>query len=128
MITGFVSHELHVILLQDYTHDVSTLSFNLYHFYYELFFTPSHRRYILISFVPTRPPISTSSFWSRSSTCCMWAKQAVRFDRQLTKKNYLQTNAFPNLVMVEQRECSHTLQRKTTGRKATSKVVREITA
>ena len=38
--------------------------------------------------------------------------------------DYLQTNAFPNLVVVEREEYPHALQRKAT-RGATSKVVRE---
>ena len=38
--------------------------------------------------------------------------------------DYLQTNAYPNLVVVEQEECFCTLQRKAT-RGATSKMVRE---
>ena len=41
----------------------------------------------------------------------MWAKQVVCFDPRLTKKDYLQTNAFPNLVVVEQGEYSHALQK-----------------
>ena len=51
-------------------HDLSTSSFNLHRLRFELFFTPLHRRYKLISFVPTWPSISTSSFWSRSPTHC----------------------------------------------------------
>lgn len=44
---------------------------------------------------------------------------------QLTKKDYLETNTFPNLVMVEREEYSHTLQKKAIG-KAIKKVVREM--
>ena len=41
-------------------------------------------------------------------------------------KDYLQINVFPDLVVVEQEEKPHVLQKKATGR-ATSKVVRETT-
>ena len=91
---------------------------------YELFFVSPHRRYNLISLVPTWPSISTSSFWSRSPTRRMWAEQAVRFDPRLTREDYLQTNAFPNLVVVEQEKYPHALQKKATGGGAMSKVVR----
>ena len=70
MITGFINLGLHMILSRQLnprpTCDWSTSSFNLHHFCYELFFTPSHCCYNLNSLIPTRPPISTSSFWSRS--------------------------------------------------------------
>ena len=39
----------------------------------------------------------------------MWAKQAVYFDPRLTREDYLQTNAFPNLVVIEQEEYPHAL-------------------
>ena len=42
----------------------------------------------------------------------------------LCKADYLQTNAFPDLVVVEQKECPRALQRKAT-REVTSKVVRK---
>ena len=91
--------------------------------HYELFFVLPHRRYNLISPVPTWLSISTSSFWSKSPTRCMWAKQVVCFDPRSTREDYLQTNAFPNLVLVEQEEYPHALQKKAT-RGATSKVIR----
>ena len=93
--------------------------------HYKLFFVFPHRRYHLISLVPTRLLISTSFSWNRSLTRCMWAEQAVCFDPWPTREDYLQTDAFLNLVMVEREEYPHTLQRKTTGRGANSKVVRE---
>ena len=40
------------------------------------------------------------------------------------RKNYLQTNAFPNLVMVQQKEYPHSLQKKVTGG-AMSEVVKK---
>ena len=43
---------------------------------------------------------------------CIWAKQVVYFDPRLMKKDYLQINAFSNLVVVEQGEYPHTLQKK----------------
>ena len=43
---------------------------------------------------------------------------------KLSKKDYLQINAFPDLVVVEREEYPHALQRKATGG-ATSEVVRE---
>ena len=92
--------------------------------HYELFFVSPHCYYNLISLVLTHLSISTSSFWERSSTHCMWAEQAIHFDFRLTREDYLQTNTFPNLVMVEQEKCPHALQRKATGVGATRKVVR----
>ena len=55
----------------------------------------------------------------------MWAKQAVRFDPRLTREDYLQTNAFSNLVMVEQEEHYYALRKAIRGG-VTSKVVREM--
>ena len=49
----------------------------------------------------------------------IWAKQAVWFDYWLIKKDYLQTHAFLNLVMMKWEEYPHALQRKVT-RKATN--------
>ena len=54
----------------------------------------------------------------------MWAKYAIRFDPRLTREDYLQTNAFSNLVVVEQEEYHYTLQ-KAIGGKATNKIIRE---
>ena len=74
MITGPIDYGLHVVLSRQFhlwpTRGLSTSSFILHRLRYELFFTPSHRCYNLISLVPTWPPISTSSFWSRSPTRC----------------------------------------------------------
>ena len=74
IITGPVDHGLHVVLLYKLnsqpTCDLFTSSFNPHRFRYKLFFTPSHYYYNPISFVPTWPPISTSSFWSKSPTHC----------------------------------------------------------
>ena len=74
MITGLVNHGLYVVLLCELhswpIRDLSTSSFNLHRLHYELFFIPSHRSYNLISLVPTWPPISTSSFWSKSPIGC----------------------------------------------------------
>ena len=42
-----------------------------------------------------------------------------------SRKDYLQINAFPNLLVVEQEEYPHALQRKATGG-ATSEVIREM--
>ena len=47
-----------------------------------------------------------------------------KLEYKLLRKDYLQTNAFPNLMVVEQEEYPHALQRKATGG-AMSKVVRE---
>ena len=113
-----VTYQLHFFFLKSYMPQ-SHLPCHRY----ELFFVPPYHRYNLISLVPTRPSVSTSSFWSRSPTRRMWAK-AVCFDCWLTKKDYLQTNAFPNLIVVEREEYPHALQRKATGRGAMSKVVR----
>lgn len=48
------------------------------------------------------------------------------FNCQLTKKDYLQINGFLDLVVVEQEQNPHTLQKKATER-ATKKVIRETT-
>ena len=114
-----VANDLHPFVLKSYMPQP-----HLPRHRYELFFIPPYHRYNLIALVPTRLPISTSFFWSRSPTYCIWAKQAVCFDPRLTREDYLQTNAFPNLVVVEREECPHALQRKATGGGATSKVVR----
>ena len=92
--------------------------------HYELFFVPPYCCYNLIAIIPSRLLISISSFWSRSLTRRMWVEQAVRFDFWLTRKDYLQINAFLNLVVVEQEEYPHVLQRKVIGGGVTSKVVR----
>ena len=92
--------------------------------HYELFFVSPYRRYNLISFVLTWLSISTRSFWSKSSTHRMWAKQVVCFDPWPTREDYLQTNSFLNLVLVEQEEYPHALRKATEGG-AMSKVVRE---
>ena len=39
----------------------------------------------------------------------MWAKQAVHFGHRLIKKDYLQINTFPDLLVVEQKEYPHVL-------------------
>ena len=39
----------------------------------------------------------------------IWAEQAVCFDSWLTREDYLQTNAFPNLVVVQREEYPHVL-------------------
>ena len=46
------------------------------------------------------------------------------FDAQLTKKNYLQISAFLDLMIIEQEEVFHTIQKKTIG-KAMSKVIKK---
>ena len=69
MIKGPVAHGLHVtyqlhsFVLKSYMPQPHLLRHR-----YELFFVSPPRRYNLISLVPTRPSISTSSFWSRSPT------------------------------------------------------------
>ena len=125
MIEGPVDHGLHVtyqlplFVLKSYMPQPY-----LHHPRYEFFFVLLYRRYNFISPVPTWLPISTSFFWSRSPTCCMWVKQAVCFEFWLIRKNYLQINVFSNLVVVERKEYPHILQRKAIGGGATSKVVR----
>ena len=47
-----------------------------------------------------------------------------KLEYKFSRKDYLQINAFPDLVVVEREEYPHTLQRKATGG-ATSEVVRE---
>ena len=112
MITGPINHGLHVLLshklnLQP-TQDLFTLSFNPHRLRYELFFTPLHHRYNLISLIPT---------WQQSTL-------ALSRIEVLRVADYLQTNAFPDLVVVGQEECPCPLQKKAT-RGAMSKVVRE---
>ena len=60
---------------------------------------------------------------------CKQSPMMVFAQRWITSKilrvtDYLQINAFPDLVLVEQEECPRTLQKKAT-KGATSKVVRE---
>ena len=74
-----VTYQLHLFVLKSY---MPWLHLPCYR--YELFFVPPHCRYDFSSLVPTWLHISTSSFWNKSPTCCMWAK-AVRFNRRLTK-------------------------------------------
>ena len=74
-----VTYQLHPFVLKSYMPRL-----HLPRHRYELFFVSPHRRYNLISFIPTQLYISTSSFWNRSPTRRMWA-EAVRFDRRLTK-------------------------------------------
>ena len=49
-----------------------------------------------------------------------------KLEYKLSRKDYLQINAFPDLVVVKREEYPHALQRKAT-RGATSEVVRETT-
>ena len=114
-----VTYQLHPFVLKSYMPQT-----HLPRHHYKLFFVLPYHRYNLISLVLTRPPIRTSSFWSRSPMCYMWAKQAICFNFWLMRKDYLQTNAFPNLVVVKREEYPHALQKKTTGGRVTSKVVR----
>ena len=124
MIKGLADHglhmayQLHLFVLKSY---MSQLHLPCHR--YKLFFVLPYCYYNLITLVPTRLTISTSSFWSRSPMRRMWAKQAVRFDLQLRRKDYLQINGFPNLVLVEQEDYPHALERKATGERVTSKVV-----
>ena len=117
----YVTYQLHLFVLKSYMPQSHLLCQC-----YKLFFVLPYYCYNLIPFITTRLPISSKFFWSKSLMYCMWAKQAVCFDRWLIKKNYLQTNAFPNLVMVEWEMYFHALQRIAIGREVTSKVVREI--
>ena len=48
-----------------------------------------------------------------------------KLEYKLSRKDYMQINAFLNLVVVEREEYPHALQRKATG-KATSEVVKEM--
>ena len=58
-----VAYQLHLFILKSY---MPQPYFPRHR--YELFFVPFYRHYNLIALVPTRLPISTSSFWSRSLT------------------------------------------------------------
>ena len=58
-----VTYQLHPFVLKSYM-----LWLHLPCHRFELFFVPPYRRYDLISLVPTRLHISTSSFWNRSPT------------------------------------------------------------
>ena len=74
-----MTYQLHLFVLKSYMPRL-----HLPRHCYELFFASLHRRYNVISLVPTRLHISTSFFWNRSPTRRMWAK-AVCFDRRLIK-------------------------------------------
>ena len=79
-----LTYQLYLFVLKSYMPQ----SYLLCHCY-ELFFVPPYRRYNLIFLVPTRPLVSTSSFWSKSPTGRMWAtNQARLLDCQLMKSIY----------------------------------------
>ena len=79
---------------------------------YKFFFTLPHSCYNLILLEPTCLPISTSFSWNKSFMYYIWAKQAVCFNCRLTKKDYLQINAFPDLMVIKQEEYPHALLKK----------------
>ena len=65
--------------------------------------------------------ISSSFFWSRSSTCLTELRPSSLLDGRLAKKDYLQISAFLDPVMVEREGVPHVLWKATGG--ATSEVV-----
>lgn len=100
MITGLIDHGLHMIKSREFNyHSPRTWLVKLHSFilkyympqphlpchHYELFFILLHCHYSFISLIPIWPSISTSFFENRSFIHCMWAKQVVCFDCQLTK-------------------------------------------
>ena len=110
MITGLVDHGLHVILL--------------------------HPAYIwLINFIFQIYTASAMNFFSHRCIIATTSSSLYRLGHQsalaffgvkvLRVANYLQTMAFPDLVIVEWEEYPHALQKKAT-REVTSKVVREM--
>ena len=106
MITGPVSHGLHLILPRDLTRDLSTSPFTT-----SAINSSSHRRIVTTTSSP-------SYRLGHQSALAPSGAEVLRV------ADYLQTNAFPDLVVVEREEYPHALQRKAT-RGATSKVVRE---
>ena len=68
------------------------------------------------------PYISTSSFWSRSSTCLTEPRPSSLLDGRLARKDYLQISAFLDPVIVEREGVLHALWKSIGG--ATSEVVR----
>ena len=83
-----------------------------------------HRIYVVAPLIQTlkiRSPMCLTEARSRLEVLRVLRK----LEYKLLRKDYLQINAFPNLVVVEQEEYPHALQRKATGRGATGKVVRK---
>ena len=84
---------------------------------------PYHRTHVVA------PLIQTLKI--RSPTCLTEARLRLEVLRvlrklkyKLSRKDYLQINVLPNLVVVEREEYPHALQRKATGGGATGKVVK----
>ena len=82
-------YQLHLFVLKSYMPQS-----RLFYHCYKLFFVSLHRRYDLISLVPTRLHISTSFFWNKNPTHCMWAK-TVCFNRRLIKTTCKPTPFWP---------------------------------
>ena len=105
MITRLVSHGLHVILPRDLIRDLSTSPFTA-----SAMNSSLHRRIVATT-------LSLSYRLGHQSALAPSGAKVLRV------ADYLQTNAFPDLVIVGQEEYPHVLQRKAI-RKVTSKVVR----
>ena len=114
MTTGPIDYGLHVILLRELTSLGLYVSYQLHPSIYTAFALNSfsHRRIIII-------PSSLSYQLGHQSALALFREEV------LCVMDYLQTIAFSNLVVVEQEEYPHALQKKAI-RGATSKVVREI--
>ena len=113
MITRLVDHGLHVILSRNLTSPGLHVTYQLHPSIYTTSAMNSSSHRCIVA--------TTSSFLYRlghQSTLVLSGAEV------LCIADYLQTNALPDLVVVEQEEYPHALQRKVTG-KATSKVVRK---
>ena len=114
IITGPIDHGLHVILLHNLTLPGLHMTYQLYLSIY----TASTMNFSLHHCIIV---ITLSLLYQlgHQSTLALSGSEVLRV------VDYLQTNIFPDLVMVEQKEYSHALQKKTI-REVMSKVVREI--
>lgn len=71
--------------------------------------------------------VNTNSFWKKSFICHTELKLSSLFDSWLARKNHLQINAFSNLMLVEQKKSSYTLQKKI-SEQAINKIIKETTS
>ena len=114
MITGLVDHTLHLILSRELI---------------------SPGLHITYQFHPSIYIVSAMNSFSHCCIITITSSPSYQFGYQIVLAlfetevlrivDYLQTNAFPDLVVVEQEEYPHALQKKTIKR-AMSKVIREM--
>ena len=110
-----MTYQLHLFILKSYMPQP-----HLPHHRYELFFISPYCRYNLIFLDQL----------SHQSALALSGAEVLRIACKPNKQFTLilgspeKTIAFSNLAVVKREECPHALQRKATGKRATSKVVR----